>query len=47
VENETQYAFISSRYRDSLIQGWYFSKSLSRNELAKILRLSQLPQPLA
>ena len=37
VENETQYAFISSRYRDSLIQGWYFSKSLSRDELAKIL----------
>ena len=37
VENETQYSFISERYRDSLIQGWYFSKSLSRDELAKIL----------
>ena len=38
VETETQYAFISERYPDALIQGWYFYKSLSRDELALILK---------
>ena len=37
VENETQYNFIAERYPDALIQGWYFSKSLSRSDLAKML----------
>lgn len=37
VENEEQYAFISARYPHSLIQGWYFSKSLSRSELEAML----------
>lgn len=38
VETETQYAFISERYPAALIQGWYFYKSLSRDELALILK---------
>lgn len=37
VENETQYRFIANRYPDALIQGWYFSKALTRSELAKRL----------
>jgi sensor c-di-GMP phosphodiesterase-like protein len=37
VENEIQYRFIASRYPDALIQGWYFSKALTRSELAKRL----------
>ena len=37
VENETQYRFIANRYPDALIQGWYFSKALTRSELAKQL----------
>jgi len=37
VENEIQYRFIADRYPDALIQGWYFSKSLTRSELAKRL----------
>jgi len=37
VESETQYNFIAERYPDALIQGWYFSKSLTRGELAKML----------
>ncbi|MCQ4445285.1 cyclic diguanylate phosphodiesterase [Enterobacter cloacae] len=37
VENEIQYRFIADRYPGALIQGWYFSKSLTRSELAKIL----------
>lgn len=37
VENETQYRFIADRYPDALIQGWYFSKALTRSELAKRL----------
>lgn len=34
VESEAQYRFIAERYPDSLIQGWYYSKSLTRSELA-------------
>ena len=37
VENETQYRFIADRYPDALIQGWYFSKALTRSELAQRL----------
>lgn len=37
VEDHIQYDFIASRYPHSLIQGWYFSKSLSKNELNNIL----------
>lgn len=40
VETEIQYAFIAEKYRDALIQGWYFSKSLSRDELAKLMATS-------
>ncbi|HID3221529.1 TPA: EAL domain-containing protein [Enterobacter cloacae] len=39
VESETQYRFIADRYPDALIQGWYFSKSLTRSELAKKLTM--------
>lgn len=37
VENETQYQFIAQRYSNALIQGWYFSKALSYEALAKKL----------
>lgn len=37
VENEIQYRFIADRYPDALVQGWYFSKSLTRSELAQKL----------
>lgn len=37
VESETQYQFIAQRYPDALIQGWYFSKSLPRQDLARLL----------
>ena len=37
VENEIQYRFIADRYPNALVQGWYFSKSLTRSELAKKL----------
>jgi len=35
VENEIQYNFIANRYPNALIQGWYFSKSLTCSELAQ------------
>lgn len=37
VESETQYRFIADRYPDALIQGWYFSKSLTIDELTQQL----------
>lgn len=37
VESETQYQFIAQRYPESLVQGWYFSKSLTRHDLASLL----------
>lgn len=37
VENEIQFRFIAERYPEALVQGWYFSKSVSRRELAKRL----------
>lgn len=37
VENEAQYRFIAGRYPSALIQGWYFSKSLTIEELSKRL----------
>ncbi|MBE3502820.1 EAL domain-containing protein, partial [Enterobacter cloacae complex sp. I11] len=37
VESEIQYRFIAERYPEALIQGWYFSKSVTRSELAKRL----------
>ena len=37
VESETQYQFIAQRYPDALVQGWYFSKSLTRHDLARLL----------
>ncbi|TYR69985.1 EAL domain-containing protein, partial [Enterobacter hormaechei] len=37
VESETQYQFIAQRYPDALVQGWYFSKSLTRHDLASLL----------
>lgn len=37
VESETQYQFIAQRYPDALVQGWYFSKSLTRHYLARLL----------
>ncbi|HGE6929414.1 TPA: EAL domain-containing protein [Enterobacter cloacae] len=46
VESETQYRFIADRYPDALIQGWYFSKSLARSELAKKLTCTvRQPEP--
>lgn len=40
VESETQYQFIAQRYPDALVQGWYFSKSLTRHDLASLLAYS-------
>ncbi len=37
VESETQFQFIAQRYPDALVQGWYFSKSLTRHDLARLL----------
>ena len=40
VESETQYQCIAQRYPDALVQGWYFSKSLTRHDLASLLAYS-------
>ena len=37
VESEIQYRFIAERYPAALVQGWYFSKSVTQRELAKQL----------
>ncbi|WP_336238536.1 EAL domain-containing protein [Enterobacter chuandaensis] len=37
VESEIQYRFIAKRYPDAFVQGWYFSKSVTRSGLAKLL----------
>ncbi|MGM8753741.1 EAL domain-containing protein [Enterobacter chuandaensis] len=37
VESEIQYRFIAERYPEAYVQGWYFSKSVTRSELAKQL----------
>lgn len=37
VESAAQFNFIAERYPDALIQGWFFSKSLTRSELAEVL----------
>jgi sensor c-di-GMP phosphodiesterase-like protein len=46
VESETQFNFIAERYPDALVQGWYFSKSLTRSELAEMLAGAVIHYPI-